>query len=189
MSAKADNVIGPGRSAWDIAKNAYNAASTVYILPDGTRKTGNEITDWKSLRKGTQVIVASIDGDAGTNGLFTAATVALAGEAAKGLIDTLVGDNWNATNTFYITPSGAYFNGSELTKDRFAAFEEGTKVLAGYRTAGPLTAGTVLWNIAGSAWNSPDTYYLYPNGTLQTGDKVNAAKLPLNTLVFLKERK
>ena len=188
-SAKADNVIGPGRSAWDIAKNAYNAASTVYILPDGTRKTGAEITDWKSLRKGTQVIIASLDGDTGTNGLFTAATVAMAGEAAKGLIDTLVGDSWNATNTFYITPSGTYFNGSELTKERLATFEEGTKVLSGYRTAGPLTAGTLLWNLAGDAWNKPDTYYLFPNGSLQTGDKVNAGKLPLNTLVFLKETK
>ena len=187
--ATSNNVIGPGRSAWDIAKNAYNAASTVYILPDGTRKTGAEITDWKSLRKGTQVIVASLDGDAGTNGLFTAATVAMAGEAAKGLINTLVGDNWNATNTFYITPSGACFNGSELTKERLAAFEEGTKVLAGYCKAGPLTAGTLLWNLAGDAWNKPDTYYLFPNGSVQTGDKVNAGKLPLNTLVFLKERK
>ena len=184
-----DNVIGPGRSAWDIAKNAYNAASTVYILPDGTRKTGAEITDWKSLRKGTQVIVASLDGDAGTNGLFTAATVAMAGEAAKDLIDTLVGNNWNATNTFYITPSGTYFTGSELTPERLAAFEEGTKVLSGYRKAGPLTADTLLWNLAGDAWHKPDTYYLFPNGSVQTGDKVNAGKLPLNTLIFLKERK
>ncbi len=188
-SAAADNVIGPGRSAWDIAKNAYNAASTVYILPDGTRKTGAEITDWKSLRKGTQVIVASLDGDAGTNGLFTAATVAMAGEAAKGLIDTLVGDSWDATNTFYITPSGTHFTGSELTPERLAAFEEGTKVLSGYRKAGPLTAGTLLWNLAGDAWNKPDTYYLFPNGSVQTGDKINAGKLPLNTLIFLKERK
>ncbi len=184
-----DNVIGPGRSAWDIAKNAYNAASTIYILPDGTRKTGAEITDWKALRKGTQVIVASLDGDADTNGLFTAATVAMAGEAAKDLIDALVGDNWNATNTFYITPSGTFFAGSELTQERLAAFEEGTKVLSGYRKAGPLTAGTVLWNLTGDAWNKPDTYYLFPNGSVQTGDKVNAGKLPPNTLIFLKERK
>ncbi len=188
-SAKADNVIGPGRSAWDIAKNAYNAASTVYILPDGTRKTGAEITDWKGLRKGTQVIVASLDGDAGTNGLFTAATVAMAGEAAKDLIDALVGDNWNATNTFYITPSGAFFSGSELTPERLAAFEEGTKVLSGYRKAGPLTAGTILWNLTGEAWNKPETYYLFPNGSVQSGDKVNAGKLPLNTMIFLQERK
>ena len=184
-----DNVIGPGRSAWDIAKNAYNAASTVYVFPDGTRKTGAEITDWKAIRKGTQVIVASLDGDAGTNGLFTAATVAMAGEAAKGLIDSLVGDGWNATNTFYITPSGTHFTGSELTPERLAAFEEGTKVLAGYRMVGPLTAKTVLWNLTGDAWNKPDTYYLFPNGSVQTGDKVNAGKLPPNTLIFLKERK
>ena len=41
----------------------------------------------------------------------------------------------------------------------------------------------------GDAWNKPDTYYLFPNGSVQTGDKVNAGKLPLNTLVFLKEQK
>ena len=183
-----DNVIGPGRSAWDIAKNAYNAASTVYVLPDGTRKTGNEITDWKALRKGTQVIVAPLDGAAGTNGLFTAATVAIAGNKAKDLLDTLVGDAWKATNTYYVTPGGAYFTGAELTPERLSGFEEGTKVLAGYRLSEPLTAKTVLWNVAGSAWNEPDTYYLFPTGTLKTGDKVNAAKLPLGTRIFLKER-
>ncbi len=185
----ADNVIGPGRSAWDIAKGAYNAASTVYVLPDGTRKTGAEITDWKSLRKGTQVIVAQLGGGSDSNGLFTAATIGLAGDAAKGLVTALVGDAWNATNTFYVTPSGAYFNGGEITPERLAAFDEGTKVLAGYRVAGPLTAGTLLWNLAGDAWNRPDTYYLFPSGALRPGDKVNAGRLPLNTMVFLRERK
>ncbi len=186
-SEQPDNVIGPGRSAWDIAKNAYNAASTIYILPDGTRKTGAEISDWKSLRKGTQVIVAALDGNASSNGLFTAATIGLAGEAAKGLVSSLIGDAWNATNTFYVTPGGTYFSGGELTPERIAAFEEGTKVLAGYRVAGTLKAGDILWNIAGDAWNRADTYYLFPNGSLQSGDKVNAGRLPLKTTVFLKE--
>ena len=184
----ADNIIGPGRSAWDIAKGAYNAASTVYVLPDGTRKTGAEITDWKSLRKGTQVIVAQLGGGSDSNGLFTAATMGLAGDAAKGLVSALVGDAWNATYTFYVPPAGAYFNGGEITPERLAAFDEGTKVLAGYRVAGPLTAGTLLWNLAGDAWNRPDTYYLFPDGSLRPGDKVNAGRLPLNTMVFLKER-
>ncbi len=184
-----DNVIGPGRSAWDIAKGAYNAASTVYVFPDGTRKTGAEITEWKSLRKGTQVIVAQLGGGSESNGFFSAATIGLAGDAAKGLVSALVGDAWNATNTFYVTPSGAYFNGGEITPERLAAFDGGTKVLAGYRIAGPLTAGTLLWNIAGDAWNRPDTYYLFPDGALRPGDKVNAGRLPLNTMVFLRERK
>ncbi len=186
---KDGNVIAPGRSAWDIAKNAYNAASTVYIFPDGTRKTGNEISDWKALRKGTQVIVASLDGEATSNGYFSVATVAVAGNKAKGLLDSLVGNAWNATNTYYIPPGGKYFTGADLTPERLADFEEGTKVLVGYRMEGPLTAKTILWNLAGSAWNSADTYYLLPNGTLVTGDKVNAGKVPLNTRLFLKERK
>ena len=88
-----------------------------------------------------------------------------------------------------LAPGGAYFTGAELTPERLSGFEEGTKVLAGYRLSEPLTAKTVLWNVAGPAWNKPDTYYLFPNGSLQQGDKVNAGKLPLNTLVFLKERK
>ncbi len=189
LFSKNGNVIGPGRSAWDIAKNAYNAASTVYVLPDGTRKTGNEISDWKSLQKGTQVILASIDGNADSNGLFSAATVSLAGDKAKDLLNNLVGDAWNATNTYYITPDGKDFTGADLTPERVSDFKEGTKVLAGYRIAGPLTANTVLWNIAGPAWNSAETYYLFPNGTLKSGDKVNAGKLPLDTRIFLREKK
>ncbi len=52
-----DKVIGFRRSAWDIARDAYNAPTTTYIFPDGTKKTGDKITDWKSMPRGTKVIV------------------------------------------------------------------------------------------------------------------------------------
>lgn len=182
-----DNVIGPRRSAWDIAKNAYNAASTVYIFPDGTRKTGSEITDWKNIKAGTKVIVASLDNNTDTNGVITAATVAMTGEAAKNLLKSITGDSWSGTNTFYLPPSGKYYRGSDLTAEKFGEFEEGTKVLSGYRIGGPVSATLPLYNICGEAWNKPTTYYLFPNGTVLSGDKVNASKIPLNTMVFIKE--
>lgn len=183
----ADNVIGPNRSAWDIAKNAYNAASTVYIFPDGTRKTGAEITKWQSLRAGTTVIVADIDRNSSTNGVISAATIAMAGNAAKEIAKTIAGNDWNATNTFYITPSGKYYRGSELKLDDFAEIELNTKMLAGYKCGGPVNAHTPIFNVCGPAWNKPTTFYLFPNGNLVSGDKVDAAKVRPGTMIFFKE--
>src|SRR5690606_31052076 len=51
----AADLIARGRSAWDIAKENYNSPGTLYIFPDGSRKQGNEITDWNKLPPGTRV--------------------------------------------------------------------------------------------------------------------------------------
>jgi N-acetylmuramoyl-L-alanine amidase len=52
-------VIEKGRSAWDIARDRYAAADTVYIFPDGTRRRGSDISDWEHLPAGTRVLLGS----------------------------------------------------------------------------------------------------------------------------------
>ena len=183
------DTIGPGRSAWDIAKAAYNAPTTLYVFPDGTMKTGADITDWKSMKAGTKVIVGANDGGAAPAAAIPAPISSLADEAASTLLKRLAGEGWNATNTFYVVPTGQYFAGSDLNSTNLALLNEGSRILSGYRVAGRLESGTALWNICRGAWNRTDTCYLLPSGSLIQGDKIDPSRIPLGTTVFVKEER
>lgn len=50
-------VITKGKTPWDIAGDEYASSKTLYIFPDGTKKRGNEIKDWKRIPTGTRVVV------------------------------------------------------------------------------------------------------------------------------------
>ena len=179
-------IIGPKRSAWDIAKSAYNSASTLYILPDGTRKNGAEIKDWKSLRAGTKVILPSLAYSAVATNSPSATAPSAAATAAKNAVRAVTGDAWKSPSTFYITPEGKYFRGSEMTVEKLAALDGKTKVLSGYKVAGPVTATTIIYNITEGQWKKSSTFYLAPNGKLTTGDKVDATKIRSGTMIFFK---
>ncbi|HJS59037.1 MAG TPA: N-acetylmuramoyl-L-alanine amidase [Vicinamibacteria bacterium] len=48
-------VVSPNRSAWSIARDAYDSPGTLYALPDGATRRGHEIADWSRLSSGTRV--------------------------------------------------------------------------------------------------------------------------------------
>jgi len=52
-------VITSGRSAWDIAKEKYKSAATIYSFPDGTCFRGDQITDWRRIPIGTRVTLGN----------------------------------------------------------------------------------------------------------------------------------
>lgn len=56
-SESTTGVISKGKTPWDVAGDAYNSSTTIYIFPDGTKKRGNQIKDWKRIPIGTRVVV------------------------------------------------------------------------------------------------------------------------------------
>jgi N-acetylmuramoyl-L-alanine amidase len=48
-------VLTSEQTAWRIAGGDYDAATTLYLFPDGTARRGDEITDWSSLPDNTRV--------------------------------------------------------------------------------------------------------------------------------------
>jgi N-acetylmuramoyl-L-alanine amidase len=52
---EASGVLTRERTAWRIAGGDYDAATTLYLFPDGTARRGDEIADWSSLPDGTRV--------------------------------------------------------------------------------------------------------------------------------------
>ena len=171
------NVIGPRRSAWDIARDQYNAATTLYHFPDGTQKKGSEITNWKAIPPGTTVQVGDAEENAPASG-------GVLGRDASSIRD-LVGDEARAASTFYFPPGAkTYSRGSSLTDAQIDAFPTGTRVLVGYAVGGPLSGKRRIFDICGPRWNRPETYYLTPKGQLLTGKTINERAIPSGSWVF-----
>lgn len=174
------SVIAAGRSAWDIARDAYNSPQTVYVFPNGTRKAGNEIGSWNRIPSGTKVLLNETCPDEepvesykvlGTDG---ATAADLAGEEVR--LDT----------TYYVYPGGGAVSGAEIAPEQIARLPHGTKVLVGYKRAGPIQVGTKVYEICGSKWKAPDTYFLYPHGLLKPGSEIDESKIPVDAFLFYK---
>lgn len=173
------NVIMPGRSAWDVARDAYNSGETVYVLPDGTRKSGREISNWRSLPSGTRVLLGGGD----TNPPERVQTVGAEGATAG----TLAGEEGRSDKTLYLLQDGRCLRGSQLSDEQAAKLPEGTRVLVGYKLEGPVTARRRAFDICGPRWQDPDTYFLFPDGSLVAGNTVDAGRIPRRTMVIYKE--
>jgi hypothetical protein len=179
-ASSAPNVIGPGRSAWDIARDLYDAESTVYRFPDGTVKTGNAITRWKSMPAGTKVTVGQTSVENPVDGLLT---LGKDGNTAS----ELAGDEVRAATTFYFIPGQKYRRGTDMTPAQFNALPVGTRMLVGYSVGGPIASGRPAFAVCGPRWNRPDTFYLTTKGELVAGDDVGERSMPTGAMVFYRK--
>ncbi|MEI6210286.1 MAG: peptidoglycan recognition family protein [bacterium] len=176
VAAPAPNVVSARLSVWDIARDAYNRADTVYILPDGTRRAGNQIRKWKSVPIGTKILVAETNTAA-------AEEVQTIGEDGASAVDIAGDEAWSAS-TFYIFRNGSCTRGSKLPRDIREKLPAGTRMLVGFSVGGPIRPALRAYEICGMRWKSPDTFYLLPGGTLKTGSEIKDDKLATGTLVF-----
>jgi len=176
-AAAAGDVIAAGRSAWDIARDAYNGSGTTYVFPDGRRMRGNEIKDWKAIPAGTRVAVGDQESENAPEGLrrigrdgATAADVA--------------GGEYASRTTIYFLPDGRVRRGDQMAEAEFKALAEGVGILVGYTSAGYVSAQRSAFDICGKRWSFPSTYYRFPDGRLVPGDRVNENGIPKATMVF-----
>lgn len=167
-------VIAKGQTAWDVARDAYNAASTLYVFPDGRRVPGDQVRDWESLTVGTKVILG--DADAVGSPVQT---------LAKGAHPRrLIGEAVFAQDTWYIRPTGGSVRGSALSEKTLAALPPGTKILVGYARGGPVTSRRLPAQICPTQWDAPDTFYLMPGQPLRPAGAIDMKRVPPGTLVF-----
>lgn len=189
-STTGGNVIGPRRSAWDIARDAYNSSTTIYVFPDGTRKTGAEIKNWKSMKAGTMVFVESGESNVPEKIASIASTGITTNDLAKTadlVLSSIAGHEWNNERTVYIQPDGSYFKGNELNAETLAKLSPETKVFIGYSIGGPITPKNPAFNICGPSWNDAGTHFLFKDGTIITGDKIDPRRIPSNTMILFKD--
>lgn len=170
------NVVGAGRSVWDIARDAYDDPTTVYVLPNGQRLRGDTVTDWSVVSPGTIVIFQAEGGDSRPDGIRT---VARGGVTAH----DIAGEEFGAPTTVYFLSDGRIRYGAQIGGGNLT---EGTRVLVGYRYAGAVTSKLSAFDICGTLWRSPQTYYRVPGGELRAGNSVSDRTIPRNTLVFVR---
>ncbi|MBQ9726490.1 MAG: hypothetical protein IJV65_03185 [Kiritimatiellae bacterium] len=91
-------------------------------------------------------------------------------------------------STFPRRPPGKpWAAGSTLSLAQIDALPAGTKVLVGYKSAGPVTARTPVFSLCGPKWNSPDTYYWTSAGGLVPGDRITERTIPKGAIVFFRK--
>ena len=175
-TAGANNVIGKNRGAWDIARDAYDDATTLYVYPNGTQKRGNQIGNFKLLPLGTKVTV---------NAPADNRTEKIQVVGINGRAQDIAGDEVLKPTTVYVYLDGRYVRGSQLKAEAVLKLPYGTKVLLGYAIGGPISSSRKATDICGGRWRSADTFFLISN-VLVPGNKVDASKIPAGTMVFFK---
>ena len=170
------NVVSPRLSVWDIARDAYSRADTIYTYPDGSRHTGNQIRNWHSVPMGTKIAVA----DTHQTTTEELQTIGVDGTSAS----DIAGDEaWDST-TIYIFRDGRFMRGSQVPAAQRERLPPGTRMLVGFSTGGPISPARHANDICGTRWRSADTYYLLPNGSLKTGSDLSSGKIPNGTMLF-----
>jgi hypothetical protein len=178
FTAEDRHVIARGRSAWDIARDAYNNAGTVYLFPDGSRKRGDQIQDWTKLPAGTRVAMQGETRDNLPEGVKV-----LGRDGATAW--ELAGDESRATHTVYFLPGGQIRTGDALSDAELRSLPAGTRLLVGYTNGGRITTTRSAFQIGGSRWNLSTTYYLLPDASLVDGSSIDERGIPQGTVVFL----
>ena len=172
------NLIGQGKSAWDIAGDAYNRPSTRYVFPDGREFRGDQVPDWKKIPPGTRVLTASSDSET-----TEAEPLRLLGR--HGSAKEIAGEEAHSATTFYFPSGGPARRGDQADAAALAALTNGTAVLVGYVHGGRITARQSAFDLCGVRWNHPATYYRFPDGTLTPGHRINENKIPAGTDIYV----
>jgi N-acetylmuramoyl-L-alanine amidase len=107
-------VITPKATAWSLAGRDYSAATTLYLFPDGSARTGDAIRDWEDLPRDTEIYL----------GVSPEPTGVVTHERTAWRI--AAGD-YDAGTTLYRFPDGTALRGDEVLN--WSNLPEGTRVL------------------------------------------------------------
>lgn len=172
-------------TAWKIARERYNAPTTIYVFPDGRSMAGDRISDWSNIPYGTRVL---LNEDEDTQPFEGFLEIGKDGDSSK----AIAGTAWRSDTTIYFFPNGIVRTGAEIAKvpSGRALLENtpaGTRLLVGYVYGGHVKSRRRPASIAGNKWNYPSTYYRYPDGSILSGDEVDPKAVPAGTLIFYQQ--
>ena len=170
-------VISARRSAWDIARDKYRSAETLYIFPDGKKRKGSEISNWKLMPVGTRVVLSETQSANEAEGML------VIGRDGKSAV-AIAGDEAREATTIYFMPDGRVRQGHELTEAEVSALPDKTQMLVGYVHGGYVTATRSAFDICGEKWDSPASFYRSRDGRIASGNQLREGAIAPSTMVF-----
>ncbi len=174
-------IITARRSAWYIAREAYDDPGTVYVFPSGTRKRGDQIRDWARLPEGTRVLLDQTTDREPESPGRTHLTL-----GRNQAVSVLVGKAHDDYSTVYVLPGGRVKRGDTMGEDDFRRLPPGTRIFVGYEFAGKVSRGTTAYDLCGAMYKRASTLYLLPGGRVQRGDGIRESAIPGGTLVLVR---
>lgn len=176
------NIISKRNTAWMIAGEDFDDATTIYKFPNGRLYRGDQIAGkigWDRLPANTVVLLNqenSLDRLKDDGPLKTISDGITAW--------SLAGRSYNRETTIYFLPSGRIKLGSKIYDWDDLPIK--TKLIIGYKGPYALRKDQSAFRIAGSRYKDPKTIYYLPSKKILTGNKIkNFNRLQSGTLVFL----
>jgi hypothetical protein len=180
FSGPDNNVITATRTAWFIARDQFDAPSTVYVLPSGRRVRGNEITDWSRMAAGTRVL---LDQEDPTTLSPASPYLTLGPSEAASLV---AGSAYDQDTTVYVRPDGRILRGDLMSERDFRRLPPGTRVFLGFQYAGKVTNRHTAYELCGPRYREDTTLYLLPGGRVKNGQEIREERIPGGTHVLLR---
>ncbi|MCG8633962.1 MAG: N-acetylmuramoyl-L-alanine amidase [Desulfobacterales bacterium] len=170
VSAKrlASNIISKQNSAWSIAGDEYNAATTAYILPDGRALPGDRVggkIGWSRLPVGTKVLL-----NQETRQVSVQAKSPVKLISGQMTAWSHAGQDYRSDSTIYFLPSGRITPGSGIRD--WDDLPVGTRLMVGYKGPYEITRQKTAYKIAGKRYKHKSVVYYLPGGRLVPGDEV-----------------
>lgn len=98
--------------------------------------------------------------------------------------EEVAGSDYNKKTTLYFMPEGLIKRGCDIPDGGFQRIPKKTLVLVGYLYAGTVTDDKSAQVLLGRKSTLPATYYLFPDGTIKSGSKVDVSSVPPKTMLF-----
>lgn len=180
--ALGSNIISRENSAWSIAGEDYNAATTAYLLPGGKALSGDRVEKtlgWNRLPVGTKVLLNQ----------ETEEVKAQAKDPVKIISGSMTawshaGRAYNRDSTIYFLPSGRILPGSGIRD--WDDLPVGTRLVVGYKGPFTITKENTAYRIAGKHYRDRRIIYHMPGKGPVAGDKVgDFSRLPIGVTIYL----
>lgn len=176
------NIISRSNTAWEIAGEDFDSATTVYKFPNGRLYTGDQIEKkigWNRIPAETVVL---LNQESSVELLIDNGPVKTISDGTTAW--SLAGKSYNQKTTIYFLPSGRIKPGSMIND--WDDLPAKTRLIIGYNGPYTLNKDQSAFRIAGSHFNDQKTLYYLPSKELLRGHKIeDFSQLKSGTLVFL----
>ena len=175
------NIISKRNTAWAIAGEDYDSATTVYKFPNGQLYTGDQIEDkigWNRIPAKTIVL---LNQEGNLDLLKEDGPVKTISDGITAW--SLAGKSYNHKTTIYFFPSGLIKPGSMIYD--WDDLPAGTRLIIGYNGPYKFDKNRAAFRMAGFRFEDQKTIYYLPSKKLLSGNKIKEfRKLQTGALVF-----